>query len=159
MDLDATDRAILYLLQEESRMHLTHDEIGARIGVSSSTVSNRIQALRDEGVLEDYRPQIDYEAAGIPHHLLFVCTAPIADRKTICERAIDVQGVVNVRELLTGSQNLHVEVLAMDATAIEATTEELDALGLEIEHSEILRRERFRPFDEFGSEALESKSE
>lgn len=30
MDLDATDRAILYLLREESRMHLTHDEIGDR---------------------------------------------------------------------------------------------------------------------------------
>lgn len=159
MDLDDTDRAILYLLQEEDRMHLTNDEIGDRIGVSSSTVSNRLQTLRDEGVLREFRPQIDYEAAGVPHHVLLVCTAPIADRRSVCERVIDINGVVDVRELLTGSRNLHVEVIAMDSERIERVTEELDALGLEIEASEILRREYQQPFDQFGRDALESKSE
>lgn len=159
MDLDATDRAILYLLQEESQMRLTHDEIADRIGVSSSTVSNRLRDLEDQGVLRDYRPEIDYEAAGIPHHHLFICTTPIADRKSICQRTIDIAGVVNVRELLTGSGNLHVEVIAMDSSEIERVTEELDALGLEIDSSEILREEYFQPFDQFGSDALESKTE
>ena len=35
MDLDEIDCAILYLLQEEDRTQLTHDEIGERIGVDS----------------------------------------------------------------------------------------------------------------------------
>lgn len=156
MDLDATDRAILFLLQQDDRMHLTNEEIGDRIGVSSSTVSNRLQELRDCGVLRDYRPVIDYEAANIPHHLLFVCTAPIGDRTNICQRTIEVEGVVNVRELLTGIRNLHVEVVAMNSSAIETVTEELDALGLEIHSSEILRDDYYQPFDHFGSDALEA---
>lgn len=159
MNLDSTDRAILQLLQEENRNHLTHDEIGEEIGVSSSTVSNRLQELKEQGVLQDYRPLIDYEAAGIPHHLMFICTTPITDRKSICERTIDIPGVVNVRELLTGSRNLHVEVVAMDTSEIETVTDELDALGLEIHHSEILRSEYYQPFDQFGSDELDSKSE
>ncbi|MXV61194.1 winged helix-turn-helix transcriptional regulator [Natronorubrum sp. JWXQ-INN-674] len=159
MDLDPTDRAILYLLQEENQTHLTHDEIGDRIDVSSSTVSNRLRELKDEGVLRDYRPEIDYEAAEIPHHLLFICTTPIADRETICQRTVDVPGVVNVRELLTGSRNLHVEIVAMNTPEIEAVTEELDDLGLEIHQSEIVRGDYYQPFDQFGKVELESESE
>ncbi|NUB92942.1 Lrp/AsnC family transcriptional regulator [Haloterrigena sp. SYSU A121-1] len=159
MNLDPTDRAVLYLLQEESQTRLTHDEIGDRIGVSSSTVSNRLRELKETGVLQDYRPEIDYEAAEIPHHLLFICTTPIADRKAICERTIDIPGVVNVRELLTGTRNLHVEVVATDASKIETVTEELDALGLEIHGSEILRSNYYQPFDQFGTEELDSKTE
>ena len=158
MDLDSTDRAILYLLQKEDRTRLTHSEIGERIGVSSSTVSNRLQELEERGILQGHRPVIDYESADIPHHLLFVCTAPIADRGSVCEEAIDVGSVVNVRELLTGTRNLHVEVVATDSAEIERVAEELDALGLEIEHSEILRREFDQPFDQFGSDVVDSEA-
>ncbi|ELY67928.1 Lrp/AsnC family transcriptional regulator [Natrinema versiforme] len=52
MELDGTDHAILYLLQAESRADFTHDEIAEWVDVSSSTVSNRIRRLEDEGVLE-----------------------------------------------------------------------------------------------------------
>ncbi|SEW14225.1 Lrp/AsnC family transcriptional regulator [Natrinema salifodinae] len=155
MDIDSTDHAILYLLQAESRADFTHDEIAERIDVSSSTVSNRLQRLREGGVLEKFDPVINYEAAGAPHHLLFVCTAPISERKSLCERVIEVENVVNTRELLTGTQNLHVEVVGMDAADVEAVTEELDALGLEIERSEMLRSEYSQPFDHFGAEAVD----
>lgn len=154
MELDETDHAILYLLQAESRAGYTHEEIAEQLDVSSSTVSNRIQRLEEEGVLEKFDPVIDYEAAGAPHHVLFVCTAPVADRKALCERVIEVSNVVHTRELLTGSQNLHVEVVGMDSQDIEAVAEELDALGLEIERSEMLRTEYSRPFDHFGSEVV-----
>ncbi|WP_222916889.1 Lrp/AsnC family transcriptional regulator [Natrinema sp. SYSU A 869] len=132
MDIDDTDYAILYLLQAETQAGFTHDEIAEQLDVSSSTVSNRIQRLKDEGVLEKFDPVIDYEAAGAPHHILFVCTAPIADRKSLCERVVEVPNVVNTRELLTGSQNLHVEVVGMNSEDIETVAEELDALGLEM---------------------------
>lgn len=158
MEIDSTDHAVLYLLQAESRADFTHDEIAERIDVSSSTVSNRIQRLKAEGVLEKFDPVIDYEAAGAPHHILFICTAPIADRRALCEDAIEVPNVVNTRELLTGSQNLHVEAVGMTAEDIEAVTEELDALGLEVDGSEMLRAEYSRPFDHFGSEEVDDSA-
>ncbi|MDS0476444.1 Lrp/AsnC family transcriptional regulator [Natrinema sp. 1APR25-10V2] len=151
MGIDDTDQAILYLLQAETRTDATHDEIAERIGVSSSTVSNRLQRLRDTGVLEACEPVIDYEAAGAPHHLLFVCTAPIAEREQLCERAIQVSTVVHARELLTGTRNVHVEVVGRNANDVETATEELDAIGLEIDAAELLRSEYSRPFDYFGS--------
>ncbi|RKD97936.1 Lrp/AsnC family transcriptional regulator [Halopiger aswanensis] len=159
MDLDATNRAILHLLQRESRSRLTHDEVAEQVGVSSSTVSNRLQDLKERGILQEYRPVIDYERAGVPHHLLFICTAAIADRGPICEQTIEISGVVNVRELLAGTRNLHVEAIAMESGEIERIAEELDALGLEIEGSEILRNEYARPFDGFGREELEGESD
>lgn len=155
MNLDDTGRAILYLLQGENGTSLTHDEIADRIGVSSSTVSNRIQQLEENNVLLGYNAKINYENAGIPHRILFVCTAPIDDRKQIGEAAMEVSHVVNVRELLTGTRNIHVEVVGTDAADIEITTEELDALGFTIEHSEILRREFHQPFDGFGEDLVD----
>lgn len=160
MELDETDRAILYLLQAETRAGFTHQEIADHLDISSSTVSNRLQRLEEENVLEKFDPVINYEAAGAPHHILFVCTAPITDRKALCKRAVEVSNVVHTRELLTGSNNLHVEVVGMESEDVETAAEKLNALGLEIEHSEMLRTEHSRPFDHFGSDVVnESGSE
>ncbi|GAB7019462.1 Lrp/AsnC family transcriptional regulator [Halostagnicola bangensis] len=159
MNLDDTDRKILYLLQEETRTNTSHNDIADRIDVSSSTVGNRIRQLKEEGVLQDYQPRIDYEEAGVPHHFLFVCTAPIAERKEFAEQATDIDGVVNVRELLTGQRNLHVEIVCLDAKSIETVAEELDELGLEIEMSEILREEYSQPFNHFGNTLVDESDE
>lgn len=159
MDLDDTDKAILYLLQKETRTNLTHDEIADRIGVSSSTVSNRLNRLKDDGILVGYQPKIDYEAAGAPHHVLFVCTAPISRRSDLANEALEVPGVVDIRELLVGTQNLHVEVVCVDTTSIETVARKLDEIGLAIDYSEILRREYARPFDHFGSDLVDESDD
>ena len=49
MNFDRIDHQILALLQRDSR--LTHQEIADRIGSSTSSVSRRIQALEEEGVI------------------------------------------------------------------------------------------------------------
>lgn len=159
MEFDETDRKILYLLQEEARTNLTHDEIASRIGVSSSTVSNRLAEPQEEDVLVDYAPIINYESAGIPHHMLFVCTAPISERKELAEETIDIPRIVDVRELLTGKRNLHVEVVCMETNTIESVTDELDEIGLEIESSEILRRNYDQPFSDFDVELSDTSGE
>ena len=151
MDLDETDRKLLYLLQREMPTDLTHEELAERTDVSSSTVSNRLQRLREDGILEDYQPQINYERAGIPHRVLVVCTAPIPERRTLAERAIDVDGVVSVRELMTGTQNLHVELVGASTRGVDDALERLASFGLEIERSRILRREYSSACKHFGS--------
>lgn len=155
MDIDETDRKILYLLQEESRPDLTHDDIAARIGVSSSTVGNRLNDLKESGVLVGYLPQIDYERAGVPHHVLFICTAPISERGTLGERAIDVHRVVSVQELLSGRRNMHIEAVCLDTSAVEEVATNLHSIGLKVENSEILRRSYSQPFNDFGEELVD----
>lgn len=152
MKLDQTDRSILYLVQKENRTELSTGDIAEQVGVSSSTVSNRLRRLRESGVIADYKPEIDYEKAGIPHHVLFVCTAPIGDLKRVATDALNTPNVVNVRELLSGTRNLLVEVVGVHATDVERVAEDLDALGIDIEASEIVREEYSRPLGYFGSQ-------
>ncbi|WP_312908269.1 Lrp/AsnC family transcriptional regulator [Natronosalvus caseinilyticus] len=47
-ELDSVDKGILYLLQEDARNNTTN-AIGEQVGVSSSTVANRITKLEENG--------------------------------------------------------------------------------------------------------------
>ncbi|MCU4752155.1 Lrp/AsnC family transcriptional regulator [Halobacteria archaeon AArc-curdl1] len=155
MELDETDQKILYLLKKETRTSLTHAEIADRIGVSSSTVSNRIQALKADGIVESINPQINYENAGVPYHMLFVCTVPIEQRKALAKEVIEVDGVVETRELLTGRRNLHVEVVSEEINTVELASEAIESLGISIEESDIFRRKNSQPLNYFIQDELD----
>lgn len=152
--LDDVDRGIIHLLQKDARNHTT-TEIGEVVDVSASTVGNRIQNMEKDGIIEGYNPDINYGRAGLPLHTLFVCTAPVAEQSELADKALDVFGVVNVQEILTGTRNIRVEAISQEVDTIEKTTRELDELGLEIETSEIIKKERTRPFDHFGSDLID----
>lgn len=150
-NLDDVDRGILHLLQKEAR-HTTAQDIAATVGVSASTVRNRISDLEESGVIRGYHPEIDYERAGFPLQTIFVITAPPKERKKAVEDLLDVKGVVDVREMLTGKRNVHVEVVGMSTQDIVRITDAIHALDLSIESSEILRQRRMQPFDHFGQD-------
>lgn len=52
MDIDGTDRLILQLLQENSR--ISHAEIGRQVGLVPSSIFQRVRRLEDRGVVERY---------------------------------------------------------------------------------------------------------
>jgi DNA-binding Lrp family transcriptional regulator len=60
--LDATDRALLRALQDDARQ--TNRELAAAVHVSPSTSSERVRALRAEGVIRGYHADIDFGALG-----------------------------------------------------------------------------------------------
>jgi DNA-binding Lrp family transcriptional regulator len=60
--LDATDQAILRALQDDARQ--TNRELAAAVHVSPSTSSERVRALRHEGVIRGYHADIDFGALG-----------------------------------------------------------------------------------------------
>lgn len=153
-ELDNIDRGILHLLQKDARNNTTA-EIAEQVDVSATTVSNRITKMENEDVIDGYHPQINYEQANLPLHILFVCTAPVAEQADLSTQALDVFGVVDVREMLRGTRNVHVEAISRDVGDIEETTQDLDDLGLAIETSEIVKQQRTRPFDHFGSDRLD----
>ncbi|WP_226022680.1 Lrp/AsnC family transcriptional regulator [Halomicrobium salinisoli] len=148
VQLDNVDRGILHELQVDAR-NRTAQEIADKVDVSASTVRNRIRELEDGGVIEGYHPKIDYEAADLPLQILFVCSAPPAERAEIVEKILDVRGVVDVRETLTGSCNLYVEAVGTGTSDTVRITDALHETGLSIDSSEIMRQRRVQPFNHF----------
>ena len=147
-DLDDIDRSILYLLQRDAR-NTTTEEMADRAGVSASTVRNRIAQLEADGIIKGYHPEIDYEAANLPLQLTFVVTAPPSEIEAHSEAIRDIQGIVDVREMLTGRRNIHVDVVGSTTSDITRITDAIHETGVQIESSEMMRRRYVQPFNHF----------
>jgi len=148
VDLDDIDRCILYSLQEDAR-RISASTIAERLDVSARTVRNRIDKLEECGVINGYRLDVNYEIAGYQLHTIVVCTAPIEGREEIAKEAADVPGVVNVKEIMTGDQNLLVEVVGTDGDDLSRITSDLDDLGVHINDEDIIRNGYDSQFHEF----------
>jgi Lrp/AsnC family transcriptional regulator, leucine-responsive regulatory protein len=155
-DLDETDRAILHLLQEDART-ITTAEMADAIGVSASTVRNRIARLEADGVLRGYHPDIDYERAGYQLHMVFICCAPVEERTELVAEAMGVEGVVTVREMLTGSANVHIEAVGADSEMVDRISTRLTNIGLEIETTDVVKTLHRQPFNHFGTEPIDGE--
>lgn len=151
--LDEVDHGILFKLQEDAR-NVTIEEIASEVEVSSSTVRNRIEKLEGMGVIEGYVPQINYERANFPLHVLFICSAPAEERERLAKEALNSPGVVSVRELLTSRNNLHVETVATDTKDLTAITNRLTSLGFEVVSSEIMTNYYARPWANFEYDSV-----
>lgn len=154
IQLDDVDRGILHAPQQDAR-NSTAAEMGEAVGVSASTVRNRIRRLEETGIITGYNPDIDYEQANYQLHVIIVCRAPPSERSALAEWVMDITGVVTVRELLTGTENLHVEAVAVDSDTVDSITEQIHELGMDIVSTDIVKTERIQPFDHFGEGATE----
>ncbi|PSP33159.1 ArsR family transcriptional regulator [Halobacteriales archaeon QH_10_70_21] len=151
-DIDELDERIIYELQRDAR-HTSASDIADECGVSPSTVRKRIQGLEEAGVLRGYHPDVDYERAGYQLRTLIIGTAPIPEREELARAALDVDGVVAVREVMTGSGNLHVEVVGADGDDLSRIGRDLDALGIEVEDEDLIRNEYENPYERFATES------
>ena len=64
MDLDATDRRILNVLQKEGR--ITNAELSERVNLSPSACHRRTQRLEEEGYIEAFVALLDARKLGKP---------------------------------------------------------------------------------------------
>jgi DNA-binding Lrp family transcriptional regulator len=151
--LDDLDRYIIYCLQEDAR-NTSSSDIAKNIGVSSSTVRNRIHKLEEKGVLNGYPVDTDYEKAGFQLHTLIVCTAPIPKREELAQAALEISGVVSVREVMTGAGNVHITAVGADGDDLSRIGRELDDLGLEVVDEDIIRNEYTHAYHGFARENL-----
>ena len=62
VDIDEVDRQILSGLLEDGRAGPS--DLAERAGVATSTATKRLQRLEERGVVEGYRPEVDYAAFG-----------------------------------------------------------------------------------------------
>lgn len=147
--LDEIDRAILHALQEDAR-HNTNAAISERVSVSPSTVGKRIARLEEDGIIKDHRSEIDYEKAGFPIQVLFICTAAITDREALIHETLDIEGVINVRELMTGENNVHIQVVGTTYDDITHIAHALDEMGYAVKDEIMLRAEYTQPSVRFA---------
>ena len=150
-ELDDLDRAIVHALQRDARKMSTSD-IAERMDVAASTVRTRIRNLEDAGIITGYHAEVDYEAAGFQLHTLIVCTAPVPNRESLARQALEIEGVVAVREVMTGNENVHVEVVGRDGDDLSRIGRELDEIGFEIEDEDIIRNEYVHPYSGFADD-------
>lgn len=146
--LDNLDRRILHLLQLDAR-GATDTNIATEVDVTGTTIHNRIKRLEEAGVIIGYHPEINYERAGYPMRVLFICSTALSHRSAMAVKALEVEGVVSVRELMAGEENLHVEVVAESTSDVKESTEQLDEIGLSIVSSNVLAEERNQPWNHF----------
>lgn len=143
-ELDEIDHAILHALQENARDN-TNAAISRHVSVSASTVGKRIDRLEEQGVIKGHRSEIDYEAAGFPLQVLFICTTSIADRESLIKQTLGLEGVVNVRELMTGKNNVHILVVGAENDDITEIAHALDNMGYDVNDEILLRDEYNQP--------------
>jgi Lrp/AsnC family leucine-responsive transcriptional regulator len=139
-ELDATDRSILYYLQQDAR-HTSSGDIASKLDLSPSTVRTRLSKLEESGIIRGYHIDIDYDQAGYPLYTKIICTAPVTERDQLAKEARDVHGVTAVREIMTGKRNLYVNAIGKSHDDLNRIAEELDGLGLDIVDEQIIRDE------------------
>ncbi len=148
--LDEIDRAILHALQEDAR-HNTNAAISERVSVSASTVGKRIANLEERGLIKGYQPNLNYEEAGFPLQVLFICTAPISERESLIKETLGIEGVANVRELMTGEENVHIQVIGASNDDITRIAHVLDSMGYQVTDEILLRNEYNQPSVRFDT--------
>lgn len=147
--IDAVDEQILYYLTQEAR-HTSAPDIAEKVDVSAPTVRNRIRRLEEGGVIRGYHANIDYEKVDgrLTNH--YVCSTGDRDRQELAQRALDVPGVINVREIMSGKGDLRIKVIGTDTDDLTRIAQDITALGMEIDDEDLIYREYFRPYAPFG---------
>lgn len=156
MDLDETDKGILYLLQRDAR-RITTTEMAERVGVSASTVRNRIERMEQRGIIRGYHPDVDYDEAGLQLYVEIICSAPNPRRAEFAEAAREVSGVVSIREVLNGNENVQIDAVGTDSDDVARITDELSDIGLDVINTKIIKGTYVQPFNHFGQHLVEGE--
>ncbi|MEV0590637.1 Lrp/AsnC family transcriptional regulator [Nonomuraea cavernae] len=117
--MDAIDRKILAVLQEEGRLTIT--ELAARVGLSVSPCHRRLRELERGGVIRGYRAIVDPAAVGLTFQALVFVTMRQEDRDTLLgfeEAVARVPEVVQAQRLF-GDPDYLLRVVTADLTAYQ----------------------------------------
>ncbi|WP_256546717.1 Lrp/AsnC family transcriptional regulator [Halobellus inordinatus] len=149
LQIDTVDERILYYLSQEAR-HTSAPDIAEKVDVSAPTVRNRIRRLEEAGVIQGYHTDINYQKVGgrLTNH--YVCSTGSRDREEMAQRVLDVPGVINIREIMSGKGDLRITVVGTDTDDLTRIAQEITSLGIEIDDEDLIHREYFRPYSPFG---------
>ncbi|MBE3000468.1 Lrp/AsnC family transcriptional regulator [Nocardiopsis sp. HNM0947] len=98
--MDAIDRNILSILQEDGRATMT--DVASRVGLSLSACHRRFRDLEAGGVVRGYRADLDLDLLGVPFEALVFVTLNAGDRAAVVafeEAVAEVPGIVQAHRL------------------------------------------------------------
>ena len=143
--LDDIDKQLLNLLQENARYKAI--DLADEIGVSDNTIHNRMEQLREANIITGYTTTTNFDPTGLRLYFHFTCTARISERSDVAEEIMALPPVIEVTELMTGHQNIHLKAVGAEDEDITAIAEQLDELSLEIDDENLIRAEHTKPLD------------
>ncbi|MBM7785001.1 Lrp/AsnC family transcriptional regulator [Tenggerimyces flavus] len=122
--MDAIDRKILALLQDEGRLTVT--ELAQRVGLSVAPCHRRLRELERSGVIRGYRAVIDQAAVGLGFEVLAMVTMDREDAGTIADFERSLAAIPEVRhaERLFGDPDYLVRIATADIAAYQRLRDE-----------------------------------
>ena len=117
--LDAIDFEILNLLQENSKQ--TYADIGKQLGISHSTVYDRIKKMDQNGIVTKYTIVIDHERIGLKNimALMTVYTDP-KESETVSKKLSSAPEVLEVYTSLSEELLIIAKVVAENQESLHA---------------------------------------
>ena len=112
--LDEKDKIILELLQQDAS--LSTYKITKKTGIPQTTVLNRINQLKEEGIIKRYTLDVDWKKLGMNHKaLILVKVDKKAESKVgdIEEKVFKFPQVLNIKRLM-GKNDFVIELVCKD---------------------------------------------
>jgi len=122
--MDAVDRKILALLQDDGRLTVT--ELATQVGLSVSPCHRRVRELERGGAIRGYRAVVDGAALGLAFEALVFVTMRREDRETLLAFEDGLASIPNVvqAERLFGDPDYLLRVVTADLTAYQRLQDE-----------------------------------
>lgn len=147
--LDDIDRRILYHLVADAR-HTSAPDIAEEVNVTPGTIRNRTDQLEERGVIKGYHAHVDYERAEGLLTNIYRCTTSSTKRGKLSRQILQIPGVVNVREIMTGREDLEIKAVGPDTEEFTRIADAIMNLDVDIEDQALLQREFFEPYHQYG---------
>jgi DNA-binding Lrp family transcriptional regulator len=122
--MDALDRTILTLLQEDGRLTIT--ELAERVGLSISPCHRRVRELERSGAIRGYRAVVDAEAIGLGFEAIVFITMRQEDHDTLVSFEAGLAAIPHVvqAERLFGDPDYLLRILTTDLAAYQRLQDE-----------------------------------
>lgn len=124
MQLDELDSSILRLLQEDGR--LSYRQLAEKTGSTTPTVSTRVRALEQLGIIRGFHAEVDSQVLGGTHYVITIRARPAAVGE-LTKKVLKMPGVQDVALLAGGTLSIRARFFPPTAT-LEAMHDAVAAL-------------------------------
>jgi len=124
--LDSKDWQLLALLQQDGRLSIS--DIANRLGRSRSNITERIEKLKDSGLLLNISANIDEEKLGVGISAFVRIQAGSSQHRTIVNKLCLIPEVAECH-VLTGAELVVLRVVAKDMPHLRTLVDEMTKYG------------------------------